>query len=467
MSNSPQQTKAWIAFGIAVALLSIIGFAVYRNTVRLSVTERWVSHTREVQATLENLRADMLAAESAHRGYLITGQKELLDDYYLALQNLPGELQQLSALVVDNHDQQERTALLQPQIENHLGVMRDSVVQRERNALTPAQQHSAFLQSKKAAATTTAVLQKMEGEEEHLLEERLEFARRTYRRMLSVLGIAFGMAVLFLFANFYWLNSELGERQRSERAIRTLGVRLLESQDAERRRIARELHDSLGQYLTGAKISLEVGSRPSTSEDKRDALLAECCELLDKAMSETRTLSHLLHPPGLDELGFTAAAQWYVDGFAKRSGIQVALETPPDLGRLPRSVELVLFRIVQESLTNIHRHSGSASAEIRLTKTAKAVTVSVRDYGKGMPPAIQQALISGGNGLGVGLAGMRERVEEMGGSLEVESSTTGTTIFARLPLTAHDPVETATAPLLADDPVTVKEEAADTLREAS
>lgn len=466
MSNSPQQTKAWVAFGIAVALLSIIAFAVYRNTVELSATERWVSHTREVQATLENLRADMLAAESAHRGYLITGQKELLEDYYLALQNVPGELKQIAALTLDNHDQQERLSLLRPQLEHELELMRDSIARREQNSTLAVEQHAAAVRSKKAITSTVSLLQKMEADEELLLEGRLEDSRRTYRRMLSVLSIAFSMAVLFLFANFYWLNNELAERQRSERAIRALGVRLLESQDAERRRIARELHDSLGQYLAGAKISLEVSNRPAITAEKRSELMNECCDLLDKALAETRTLSHLLHPPGLDELGFTAAAQWYVEGFSKRSGVQVTLETPPDLGRLPRSAELVLFRILQESLTNIHRHSGSSAAEIRLVKTAKSATLSVRDYGKGMPLRVREALSTNGGGLGVGLAGMRERLEEMGGSLDVESSTTGTTIFARLPLTASDALENA-VPDANPATVAADEHDADSLREAS
>src|SRR5689334_9654863 len=147
-------------------------------------------------------------------------------------------------------------------------------------------------------------------------------------------------------------------------ALRRLSVKLLRVQDEERRRIARELHDSLGQYLTAAKINLDVLAR--TKGD--GAYLREAQQLIDRAISDTRTLSHLLHPPLLDEAGFISAARWYVEGFGKRSGIRTSLEIPDGFDRLPSEVETALFRILQEALTNVHRHSGSRSVEIRLTR---------------------------------------------------------------------------------------------------
>ena len=151
------------------------------------------------------------------------------------------------------------------------------------------------------------------------------------------------------------LNAELKAREQAEASLRTLSVRLLELQDQERRKFSRELHDSLGQYLVGAKMNLAMLGKSLPD----NALIAECLKLLDQAMTETRTISHLLHPPLLDETGFASAARWYVEGFAKRSGIQTSLDMPEDLGRLPSSLELALFRVLQESLTNVHRHSKS------------------------------------------------------------------------------------------------------------
>jgi len=224
-------------------------------------------------------------------------------------------------------------------------------------------------------------------------------------------------------------------RRNAEEALRKLSGRLLGIQDQERRRIARELHDSLGQYLAGLKIAIEMMISRSAG---KDPLLVECTDILDKAIAETRTLSHLLHPPLLDEAGFSSAASWFVTGFSQRSGIPVSLDFPPDLPRLPQAIEIALFRILQESLTNVHRHSRATSAEIKLDADAEQVTIEIRDYGRGVPKHILQQLAGEGSKLGVGLAGMRERIHELGGVFEVTSDASGTAIRASIPLGAAE-----------------------------
>lgn len=214
-------------------------------------------------------------------------------------------------------------------------------------------------------------------------------------------------------------------------ALRRLSARLLRVQDEERRRIARELHDSLGQYLTAAKINLDVLSR--NRHDGTD-YLHEAQQLIDRAISDTRTLSHLLHPPLLDEAGFASAARWYVEGFGRRSGIAATLDMPDDLRRLPSEIETALFRILQESLTNVHRHSGSRVVEIHLTLDETTVTIAIRDHGKGIPQDALDRFSKNGSNVGVGLAGMRERVKELGGSLSVESGLRGTLLKAVVPI---------------------------------
>jgi signal transduction histidine kinase len=224
-------------------------------------------------------------------------------------------------------------------------------------------------------------------------------------------------------------------RRNAEEALRKLSGRLLGIQDQERRRIARELHDSLGQYLAGLKITLEMlGKSPL---ERRDGLLQECAGILDKAIAETRTLSHLLHPPLLDEAGFASAARWFVSGFAQRSGIPVALDLPPDLPRLPEAIEIALFRVLQESLTNVHRHSHAASAEIDVQADAERITIEIRDHGEGIPEDVLRRIDSDGTGMGVGLAGMRERIHELRGDFEITSSKKGTTIRASVPLSVE------------------------------
>jgi PAS domain S-box-containing protein len=220
-------------------------------------------------------------------------------------------------------------------------------------------------------------------------------------------------------------------RRNAEDALRTLSGRLIGIQDQERRRIARELHDSLGQYLAGLKIAIDMLSSRSP---QKDPLLVECADILERAIVETRTLSHLLHPPLLDEAGFASAASWFVAGFSQRSKIPVSLDLPPDLQRLPDVVEIALFRVLQESLTNVHRHSRAKSAEISVDVDAEQVTIEIRDHGRGMPAHIIRQIEAETSKLGVGLAGMRERIHELGGRFVVSSNDRGTTVQASIPL---------------------------------
>jgi signal transduction histidine kinase len=221
--------------------------------------------------------------------------------------------------------------------------------------------------------------------------------------------------------------------RESEQSLRGLSTRLLQLQDEERRRIARELHDSTGQKLTALAMNLALSGEDAAALSARGRrALEECTTLADQTVREIRTLSYLLHPPLLEELGLAAALRWYVEGFSERSGIHVALDVPEQCQRAPEEVELALFRVVQEALTNLHRYSGSSDARIRLASNAAALELEVQDFGQGLPPEMLQP--DGIQQLGVGLRGMQERITQLGGKLEIESSAEGTTIRVRLPL---------------------------------
>jgi PAS domain S-box-containing protein len=215
-------------------------------------------------------------------------------------------------------------------------------------------------------------------------------------------------------------------------ALRGLSSRLLRIQDEERRRIARELHDSLGQYLTDAKIKLDLVSPQVGTEQKE--ILALARQSVERSITETRTLSYLLHPPLLDEAGLASAVGWYVEGFANRSGIEAKLEVPPDVGRLPEAIETALFRILQESLTNVHRHSASKRVEVKLAREPERVVLTVRDFGSGIPAESLSKFEQNGRHMGVGLAGMRERVNDLEGQLEIRSGPDGTVVQVWVPL---------------------------------
>ena len=227
--------------------------------------------------------------------------------------------------------------------------------------------------------------------------------------------------------------------------LRELSNRLLGSQDEERRRIARELHDGVGQLFAAARMNLSKldRERSKLSEVARQSL-TENIKLMEQAAEEMRTMSYLLHPPLLDEVGLESAVRWYVEGFAERSKIAVDMQLDPDFSKgLPRDVALSLFRIVQECLTNIHRHSGSPTALVGIKRLAGEITLEVQDEGSGLSPELR-ANISSGKSSGVGLRGIRERIRQFGGRLEIESYRKGTRVVTVLPVADWVPSELET-----------------------
>ena len=227
------------------------------------------------------------------------------------------------------------------------------------------------------------------------------------------------------------INTDITARKLAENAARSLSGRILTLQDDERRRIARGLHDSLGQYLAALKMQLSLLSMSNGSEPE---LIDQANDIVDRCITETRTVSHLLHPPLLDEAGFGSAARWFAEGFAQRSGIAVDLSLPPDLPRLPSDVEIALFRALQEALTNVHRHSASPRAEIRVSLQPTHIRLDIQDYGHGVAPEVLRQLNEGAGKTGVGIAGMRERVRELGGYMAIKSDSAGTLLSVLLPL---------------------------------
>jgi PAS domain S-box-containing protein len=217
----------------------------------------------------------------------------------------------------------------------------------------------------------------------------------------------------------------------SERSLRKLSTHLLRSQDEERRRIGRDLHDSLGQGLVALKMCLDSVAEATPAEAETSSQLAECRRVAENAIQELRTISYLMYPPMLDELGLKAAIAWYIDGFSQRSQIATTLEVSPDFTRFSPDVELTMFRVLQESLTNVHRHSGGATAQVHLSYEAGAARMEVVDQGRGIP--LEGTGRDTSKALGVGLRGMEERVRQLGGSFKVISGRTGTTVAVSIP----------------------------------
>jgi signal transduction histidine kinase len=403
--------------------------AAYFTVVRLRTAQRWVSHTRDVQSSLADISNMSNRAGRARTRYVDSGNETFFDEYQAAAGEIPRKLKLVEALTSDNPEQHELGESLASITNRRLDLLNRSV-QLKRSGSSDAQEQGRLRQEIiDVSAEADSLLQKMQDEEQLLLNHRRGHSELLFRITGYILCAAFLVALGLFVLHYKMLNAELRAREQAEASLRTLSVRLLELQDQERRKFSRELHDSLGQYLVGAKMNLAMLGKSVPG----NAIVAECLKLLDQAMTETRTISHLLHPPLLDETGFGSAAKWYVEGFAKRSGVQTGLDMPEDLGRLPSSLELALFRVLQESLTNVHRHSKSKKADVSLRVSGDKVVLRVRDYGKGIPADVLDRFRRNSAHGGVGLAGMRERIHELGGQLEMDSDSRGTQVVATLP----------------------------------
>lgn len=228
---------------------------------------------------------------------------------------------------------------------------------------------------------------------------------------------------------------QLTEREYStlERELMQLTVRLFDIQDQERRRIARELHDGTAQNLFAISMNLQKLFQLSSGNEEIQRLVLECQALDEQSLREIRTLSYLLHPPLLDQAGLVSALQWYVEGFSKRSGIFVEVFAEP-IGRLQSEVEMTLFRVVQEALSNVRRHSESETASIRLARKDGEVVLQIKDQGRGLALADCSPDTNGALSLGVGIPGMKQRLRQLGGTLDITSNNGGTTVSAVVPI---------------------------------
>jgi signal transduction histidine kinase len=382
-------------------------------------------------------------ASRARNSYVATGNENELPSFEAAIPEVHQKLAEVRKLTEDNPRQQELCNRLEDVTLQRLGLFQQAINLAKSSPQDVVGQTEIAHQDLALAFEKASVMQEMRDEEQGLLKLRTTASSHFFSLTVVTLAISFALALILFSIHYRLLTAELEARAEAERvareseeSLRHLTSRLLQMQDEERRKFSRELHDSLGQYLAGVKMNLEILARTQPAAE-----LAAAIQLLDQSIAETRTISHLLHPPLLDEVGFASAARWYVQGFSERSGIDVKLDMPADLGRLPRDLELVLFRVLQESLTNIHRHSKSAKAEVILQSLPGELILQVKDYGSGIPQQLLKTLRTRGSGLGIGLSGMRERVREHHGRLDIQSSPSGTFISVALPVIAetHQP----------------------------
>jgi signal transduction histidine kinase len=207
-------------------------------------------------------------------------------------------------------------------------------------------------------------------------------------------------------------------------ALRKLSLQVLKLQDLERRRVARELHDSLGQEFVGLRVNLDLARRSPQNPE----LWKNCDQLLERCISEVRTLSYLLHPPMIEDAGFSSAAEWYIEDFSRRTGMKIGFSTRGQVSQLPEYLKLVLFRVMQEALLNVYRHAQATTGKVRVERSQNLLILEISDNGVGIPEEKLTRFNRDGTGMGVGLTGIRERVRDLGGSFELKSSPAGTEV---------------------------------------
>jgi signal transduction histidine kinase len=425
------ERSLWYLTILTLLALLIVGVATTGSMSRYAESMNAVSHTRRVETAIESIRADLYSAQQGCLAYVFAGQPEGLQQFESSAGALSAQISELRKLTADNASQQSLLAILEPLLNQQIAFLRTAAAMKDKGgSVELLQEFSADSQSFSQQAF--AKLESLRAEERKLLGQRTIISDKTYATQKLVLSISFVVVLIFTVLNFIELMSQLRQRQNAEQVVRRLSGRMLQVQDEERRKVARDLHDGIGQIFAALKMELSQLAKTDSRSKEDSAIISSSIALADEGLTQSRTISYLLHPPMLDEVGFNAAARWLVDGFSKRSKIAVTLETPDDL-KLPRELELILFRVLQEGLTNVHRHSGSSTAEVLVDASSRQIVMTVTDYGKGIPEATLQNFRSSKSPSGVGLAGMRGRIADVDGKLELESTGDGTVVRAIIP----------------------------------
>jgi signal transduction histidine kinase len=438
--SSKQKSK--IAFVSALLLLCVggagAGFVIYR----LYEAQSMVRHTYEVQVSIADLESSLAEVGRNRVNYIQNPTPSSLQAFTDAVDAIQPVLARVRDLTRDNNTQQALCDQLEANARERITPSRELVELKRQNLFTAEKELQLSSQVAKAAFDTVAITELMKNNEGVLLANRTHVSNSLYAAILSVLAVSFLLSAFMFWLHYYLLHCEFRERTETENQLRKLSMQLMRVQDEERRRFARELHDGVGQTLAAAKMLVRepLPGQPSSAQT------ADLAALLDEAISQTRTISYLFHPPLLDEIGFSSAAKWLIDGFAQRTGLAVSSNIEQPERRLPRGLEITLYRVLQEALNNIHRHSKSSSAEVALVIDSKYVTLRVKDDGRGIPTEMLEAFEQNQAQGGVGLLSMKERVREQSGELKIGSHREGTEIIVRIPHDGQaDPTSSAAA----------------------
>src|ERR1700722_10726748 len=394
------EKKANLTLAVALLLLCVSGIAAAVTIVRLYISESLIHHTYSVEVALGDVESALSDVGRRRVAYMDSGGAADLESFAAASAHVPIALARVRQLISDNPTQRDLCDLLDKNANARVAPSVAAVEMKRLGAVDSDTQLKFTSQVAKAAFETAAIAQQMRDNEDLLLANRTQSSHYLALSIVGILVVSFALSAVMFWIHHRMLSGELRERKSAENRLRQLSGQLMRVQDEERKKFARDLHDGLGQDIVAAKISADV----LVERYPRDRDLA-------------------------------SAAEWLIEGYTKRTGVNVSFRIPPQPQRLPRHLELTLFRILQEALTNVYRHSKSHKAEVAIQVYDTEVSLHVRDYGVGIPSKTLSNLDEG-NHVGVGLSGMKERVRELGGKLEITSDRSGTQIDAKMPIVA-------------------------------
>jgi len=421
--------KAKVALSLALVLLCLSGIAAGLVIFRLYGAQAQVRHAFEVEGAVGDLESTLTKAGRTRVAYVDSATPESRIGFSDAVNKVGPTLARIRQLTSDNPVQQALCDRLESILNRRVAPSPQSVELKQQNESPPPKELQLNSEVAKTAFDPALITRQIKQNEHILLERGSRLSNLLFTAILSVLAVSFTLSACMFWLHYYLLNREFHEHREAENQMRQLSVQLMRVQDEEHRRFARELHDGVGQTLTAAKMMVALPQ----SGDLGSAQSEELAALLDEAISQTRTISYLFHPPLLDEIGFPSAARWLIDGYARRTGVAVIAHIPQPEDRLPLRLELTLYRVLQEALNNIHRHSKSAKAEVSVRIDPKCVTLRVKDYGEGIPSDTLAAFHGNGTQVGVGLLSMKERVREQNGEMKIRSHAMGTEIVVNIP----------------------------------
>jgi signal transduction histidine kinase len=419
-----------LVFASAIFLLLVCGSTLGWMLHRIYSGEEWVRHSYNVQILIAEIASHINETGRVRESYLDTGERQYLKDLEETRGQLLGNLAKLKTMVGDSADEEHASEKLETVINGRFATFDESLRVFQSGKSTDEIQDAYTQELARWAQQASVILTSMQEAESNLLRRRLLLTKSLFTWIIVVLALTYVVSIYMLWDDYRVLSKELEQRIRAEQNAYNLSAQLLNAQDQERRKIARELHDGLGQNLAAAKMIAESFLKREPDRQK----IMDLSTILNDAVSSTRSISYLLHPPLVDELGFVAAARSYLEGFSSRSGVRVTCDLPENGERLPRDLELTLFRVLQEALTNIQRHSKSPTAEVEFKANEKFASLRIQDHGIGLPTGMRHNFSANGTGVGVGLAGMRERVRERNGQFEIRSDAKGTCISAIFPV---------------------------------